>query len=153
MKLSTKSVTLSLIAAFGAWAAPACSADITVYLNQATESGVRQLATGFEKATGYKVEVSFQGGPNLNQKIVSDSPGDLASLGLDQFADYIEQGKLVAEAVAAGEVDIGIQQTNVIQPVRGSEYLGPLPQELMEYGRVGIGLLTVSRHPDAARAF
>src|ERR1700704_1156359 len=61
----------------------------------------------------------------------------------DQVKDKIKivQGKLVAEAVALGEVDIGIQQTNVIQPVRGSEYLGPLPQELMEYGRVGVGLL------------
>src|SRR5437660_417691 len=75
---SIKSVTLSLVAALGVWgAAPARSADITVYLNQATESGVRQLAAGFEKATGYKVEVSFQGGANLNQKIVSDAPGDL----------------------------------------------------------------------------
>jgi molybdate transport system substrate-binding protein len=231
MRRLRTSVMLGLIVALGAWAAgPARAADITVYLNQATESGVRQLAAGFEKATGYKVDVSFQGGAALNQKIVSDAPGDLVSLGLDQFADYIKQGKvvpgsvveyasvgngvavkagarkpdisnpetfrqamlnansightnagtgpfntrlfqklgiydqiknkikivqgkLVAEAVAAGEVEIGIQQTNVIQPVAGSVYLGPLPGELMEYGRVGVGLLTVSRHPEAAKAF
>jgi hypothetical protein len=55
--------------------------------------------------------------------------------------------------VAAGDIEIGIQQTNVIQPVAGSEYLGPLPSELMEYGRVGVGLLTVSRQPAIARAF
>src|SRR5882757_1657251 len=97
---SINSVTLSLIAVFGVWGtAPARSADITVYLNQATESGVKQLAAGFEKATGYKVDVSFQGGANLNQKIVSDAPGDLASLGLDQFADYIKQGKIVPGSV------------------------------------------------------
>jgi molybdate transport system substrate-binding protein len=232
MRRSINSVMLSLVAAFGIWdaAGPARSADLTVYLNQATESGVRQLAAGFEKATGYKVDVSFQGGANLNQRIVSDAPGDLVSLGLDQFADYIKQGKvvagsvveygsvangvavkagarkpdisnpeafksamlnassightnagtgpfntklfqklgiydhikdrikivqgrLVAEAVAAGDVEIGIQQTNVIQPVAGSQYLGPLPEELMEYGRVGIGLLTVSKNPQVATAF
>jgi len=33
----------------------------------------------------------------------------------------------VEGAVAKGEVEIGIQQTNVIQPVAGTTYLGPLP--------------------------
>jgi molybdate transport system substrate-binding protein len=56
-------------------------------------------------------------------------------------------------AVAAGDVEIGIQQTNVIQPVAGTEYLGPLPQELMEYGRFGAGLLTVSKETETAKAF
>jgi molybdate transport system substrate-binding protein len=73
----------------------------------------------------------------------------------DQIKDKIKiiEGRLVAAAVAAGDIEIGIQQTNVIQPHPGSEYLGPLPAELMEYGRVGVGLLTASKHPDEARAF
>src|SRR5713226_6174052 len=222
---------LSLVVSLGTFSAGAArAADITIFLNQATASGVRELAAGFEKATGHKVDVSFQGGPALNQKIVSGAPGDLTSLGLDQFADYIKQGKvvagsvveyarvgngvaikagapkpdistpeafkramldaksightnagtgpfntrlfqklgiydqikdkvkiiqgrLVAEAVAAGDVEIGIQQTNVIQPVAGSEYLGPLPAELMEYARVGVGLLAVSQQQEVANAF
>jgi molybdate transport system substrate-binding protein len=209
----------------------ATAAEITVYLNQATASGVRQLAAGFEQATGHKVNVSFQGGAALNEKIVSGAPGDLASLTLDQFDAYLKQGKivpgtvveyarvgngvavkagapkpdistpeafkqtmldaksightlagtgpfntrlfqrlgiydqikdkikivqggrLVAEAVAAGDVEIGIQQTNVIQPVPGSDYVGPLPAELMEYGRVGVGLLAVSQQPEVAKQF
>jgi molybdate transport system substrate-binding protein len=228
---STNLLTLSLVAALGIWvASPARSAEITIFLNQATASGVRQLAAGFEKATGHKVDVSFQGGPALDQKIVSGAPGDLTSLGLDQFDDYIKkgkvvagsvveyarvgngvavksgaskpdistpdafkramleaksightnvgtgpfnttlfqklgiydqikdkikiiQGRLVAEAVAAGDIEIGIQQTNVIQPVAGSEYLGPLPPELMEYGRFGVAVLTVSKQPEVASAF
>src|SRR5712671_1711784 len=227
-KLSTL-MTLGLLAVLGIWTQDATqSAEITVYLNQATASGVRELAAGFEKATGHKVDVSFQGGPALNQKIVSGAPGDLTSLGLDQFDDYIKQGKvvagsvveyarvgngvaikagapkpdistpeafkramldaksightnagtgpfntrlfqklgiydqikdkvkiiqgrLVAEAVAAGDVEIGIQQTNVIQPLAGTQYLGPLPPELMEYGPVGVGLLTVSKQPEVAK--
>ena len=231
MRLSTNAVMLSLVVALGiGGVCPARSTELTVFLNQATASGVRELAAGFEKATGHKVDVSFQGGPALNQKIVSGAPGDLVSLSLDQFDDYVKQGKvvagsvveyarvgngvavkagaakpdistpeafkramldaksightnagtgpfntrlfqklgiydeikdkikiiqgrLVAEAVAAGDVEIGIQQTNVIQPVAGTEYLGPLPPELMEYGRVGVGLLTASKQPEVANAF
>src|SRR5256886_1248761 len=202
MTIRTSLITLGLVAALSLSSqAPATAAEITVLLNQATESGVRELAAGFEKATGHKVNVSFQGGPALNQKI-NAGEGDLASLGLAQFDDFVKngkvvagsvveyarvgngvavkagapkpdigtpdafkramldaksightnagtgpfntrvfqklgiydqikdkikivQGRLVAEAVAAGDVEIGIQQTNVIPPVAGTEYLGP----------------------------
>jgi molybdate transport system substrate-binding protein len=231
VRLSLNAVMLSFAFAFGTCGpAPVRAAEITIFLNQATASGVRELAAGFEKTTGHKVNVSFQAGPALNQKIVSGAPGDLVSLGLEQFDDYISggkvvagsvveyarvgngvavkagapkpdistpeafkramldaksightnagtgpfntrlfrrlgiydqikdkikiiQGRLVAAAVAAGDVEIGIQQTNVIQPVAGTEYLGPLPAELMEYGRVGVGLLAVSQQREVATAF
>jgi molybdate transport system substrate-binding protein len=206
------------------------AAEITVYLNQATESGVRELAGAFEKATGHKVNVSFQAGPNLNQRINEGTSGDLTSLNMEAFDGFLKSGKvvegsvveyarigngvavktgapkpdistpeafkqamlnaksightnagtgpfntrlfqklgiydqikskitivegrLVAAAVAAGDVEIGIQQTNVIQPHPGSEYLGPLPAELMEYGRFGIGILTASKQRDVAAQF
>jgi molybdate transport system substrate-binding protein len=229
MRSKTWMAMLSLFAGLGIGGAQSVAAvELTVFLNQATESGVRELAAAFEKATGNKVEVSFQAGNALNEKINS-GPGDLASLTLDQFDDFVRrgkivagsvveyarvgngvavkagapkpdigtaealkrallaaksightnagtgpfntrlfqrlgiydqikdkikivQGRLVAAAVADGEVEIGIQQTNVIQPYPGTEYLGPLPGELMEYGRVGVGLLAASAHPDEARA-
>jgi molybdate transport system substrate-binding protein len=231
MRPSIKLAMLGLAASLGLWgSAPARSAEITIMLNQATATGVRQLAEGFEKATGNKVNVDFEVGQALYRKITSDAPADLTSLGLGQFDEFLKQGKivpgsvveygrvgngvavkagapkpdistpeafkravleaksightavgtgpfntklfqklgiydqikdkikiiegrLVAEAVAAGDVEIGIQQTNVIQPVAGSEYLGPLPPELMEYGSVGVGLLTVSKQPEVAKAF
>jgi molybdate transport system substrate-binding protein len=218
----------------GLAAVPAGAAELTIFLNQATESGVRELAVAFEKATGNKVDVSFQGGGALNQKINS-GPGDLASLGLGQFDEFVKSGKIVADSVvpyarvgngvavktgtakpdistpeafktamlnaksighsnagtgpfntrlfqklgiydqikdrikivqgrpgvaqsvaaalADGEIEIGIQQTNVIQPYPGTDYLGPLPDALMEYAPMGVGLLTASTHPDEARAF
>jgi molybdate transport system substrate-binding protein len=73
----------------------------------------------------------------------------------DQIKDKIKiiEGRPVANAVAAGDVEIGIQQTNVIQPVAGTDYVGPLPAELMEYGRFSLGVLTVSKEPEAAKAF
>jgi len=73
----------------------------------------------------------------------------------DQIKDKVKiiEGRPVATAVAAGDVEIGIQQTNVIQPVEGTQYLGPLPTELMEYGSFSIGVLTLSKEPEAAKAF
>jgi molybdate transport system substrate-binding protein len=72
----------------------------------------------------------------------------------DQIKDKIKivEGR-VAEAVAKGDVEIGLQQTNVIQPWPGADYVGPLPADLMEYGQVGVGLLTGSKQQDVARAF
>src|SRR5262245_17212953 len=75
------------------------AAEIVVYLNQATESGVRELATAFEKATGHKVNVSFQAGPNLNRVINEGTTGDLASLNMEQFDGLVKNGKVVEGSV------------------------------------------------------
>ena len=39
----------------------------------------------------------------------------------------------VAEIVAKGEAEIGLQQINVILPVAGADYVGPLPAHLQGY--------------------
>jgi hypothetical protein len=57
----------------------------------------------------------------------------------------IIQGKPLAVAVADSEVEIGIQQTNVIQSVAGTQYLGPLPPDLIEYGHLGVAVRNVCR--------
>jgi molybdate transport system substrate-binding protein len=62
-------------------------------------------------------------------------------------------GLPVAEAVAKGEVEIGLQQINVIIPVEGADYIGPLPNELQDTVRFSGGVLTVSKQKDLARAF
>lgn len=231
-RLSAFAATLSLAVALGiASAGRAHPAEITIFLNQATASGVRELGAAFEQATGHKVNVSFERGPSLNEKIVSGAPGDLVSLLISEFDNHLKSGKvvagsvveygrvfngvavkagaakpdistpeafrramldagsightlsgtgpyntrlfqrlgiyeqikdkikivqpgtLVAAAVARGDVEIGIQQANVIQPYPGTEYLGPLPPALLEYGHAGVGLLAVSRQPEVANAF
>ena len=68
---------VAALALLGAPVGATQAAEIVVYLNQATESGVKELASAFEKATGHKVTVSFQGGPNLNQKINEGTTGDV----------------------------------------------------------------------------
>jgi molybdate transport system substrate-binding protein len=65
----------------------------------------------------------------------------------------LSQGRPVATYVASGEVEIGIQQTNVIQPFPGTDYLGPLPAELMEYGHFSLGVSARSKNREAAMAF
>jgi len=62
-------------------------------------------------------------------------------------------GLPVAEAVAKGEVEIGLQQINVIIPVEGADYIGPLPSDLQDTVRFAAGVLTVSKQKDLARAF
>jgi molybdate transport system substrate-binding protein len=62
-------------------------------------------------------------------------------------------GRPVAEDVAKGLVEIGLQQINVIIPVEGADYVGPLPKELQETVKFAGGVLTVSKEPEVARAF
>ena len=223
-------VAVAALAGALCFAASAGAAEITVLSSQGCLSAVRDLAAGFEKATGNKVNVSFEAGNALNEKINANAPADLVANGIETFEGYIKGGKivpdsvaefaragngvavkagtvkrdistpeafkqamlnsasightnagtgpfntrlfqklgiydmvkgkvkiitgrLVAAAVATGDIEIGIQQTNVIQPYEGTIYLGPLPTELMEYGRFGAGLLTISKEPEVAKAF
>jgi molybdate transport system substrate-binding protein len=59
----------------------------------------------------------------------------------------------VAEIVAKGEVEIGLQQINVILPVKGADYIGPLPRELQETVKFAAATLPASKQPDVAKAF
>jgi molybdate transport system substrate-binding protein len=59
----------------------------------------------------------------------------------------------VAELVAAGEAEIGIQQIVAILPVAGAELVGPLPGELQNVIVYASGLSARSPNGGAARAF
>lgn len=61
-------------------------------------------------------------------------------------------GVPVAEIVAKGEAELGLQQINVILPVAGVDYVGPLPGDLQDYVEFAAGVLTVSKAPEAAKA-
>jgi len=222
---------VAVAAAAGAMSLSAASAaEITVLANQGALSGIKDLAAGFEQATGNKVIVDLKQGPALAQAVDTDGAADVVTNTTDQFDDLVKRGKvvagswvefaragngvavkegalkrdistqeafkqamlnsrsightnagtgpfntpmfmklgiydqvkgkvkivmgkLVAAAVADGDVEIGIQQTNVIQPYKGTIYLGPLPPALMQYGHFGAGLLKVSKEPEVAKAF
>ena len=73
----------------------------------------------------------------------------------DQVKDKVKliEGIPVAEIVAKGEVEIGMQQINAIVPVAGADYAGPLPGDLQEYLSFSVGLMTVSKEQTVARDF
>ncbi len=79
----------------------------------------------------------------------------IAQLGLVQaLADKTirTQGGPVTDYLARGDFEIGIQQSNIMVDVPGSDYVGPLPDFLNKPCQSDVGLLTASKEPDAARA-
>ena len=59
----------------------------------------------------------------------------------------------VAELVAAGEAEIGLQQIVAILPVAGAELVGPLPSELQNVIVYAAGIAAASRQPAEAGDF
>jgi molybdate transport system substrate-binding protein len=59
----------------------------------------------------------------------------------------------VAELVAAGEAEVGMQQIVAILPVQGAELVGPLPSELQNVIVYAAGIAAAAANPDAAAAF
>jgi molybdate transport system substrate-binding protein len=62
-------------------------------------------------------------------------------------------GRTVAEIVAAGEAEVGMQQIIEILPVEGAALVGPLPEELTNYVLYSAGRGTAAAKNSAARAF
>src|SRR5437016_4646118 len=97
------------------------------------------------KSIGYS-----RGGSGLISAKVMDRLGIADQLkARTKFIDGIP----VAEIVAKGEVEVGLQQINVLIPVAGADYVGPLPKELQDTVKFAAALLAVSKEPEAARAF
>ena len=61
--------------------------------------------------------------------------------------------RLVAEIVADGEAEVGMQQIVAILPVKGAELVGPLPSELQNVIVYAAGLSTGAAQSGAARTF
>jgi molybdate transport system substrate-binding protein len=57
----------------------------------------------------------------------------------------------VAELLARGEAELGLQQIVAILPVKGAELVGPLPAELQNIIVYAAGISTASRQEAAAR--
>jgi molybdate transport system substrate-binding protein len=78
----------------------------------------------------------------------------IAELGLtDELASKTtrtENGPVTAY-LARGEFEFGIQQTNIMVDVPGSDYVGPVPAPLNIPCQSNVGLLAASSEPDAAR--
>jgi molybdate transport system substrate-binding protein len=58
----------------------------------------------------------------------------------------------VTDYLARGDVEVGIQQTNIMVGVAGSDYVGPLPGAMNKPCVFSAAVVTTSKQPDAARA-
>ena len=58
----------------------------------------------------------------------------------------------VAEIVAHGEAEIGLQQISELKPVAGIDIVGPLPDELQKITVFSAGIASASKEPEAGRA-
>jgi molybdate transport system substrate-binding protein len=59
----------------------------------------------------------------------------------------------VAEFVARGEIEIGVQQIPELLPVEGTIFLGPFPEELQLHTVFSAGVSVHSQNQDAAKKF
>jgi len=59
----------------------------------------------------------------------------------------------IAECVARGEVAMAVQQISELLPVKGVQYIGPLPEELQLYTVFAAGVSTAAGDRAAAKAF
>jgi molybdate transport system substrate-binding protein len=61
-------------------------------------------------------------------------------------------GGPVTDYLARGDFEIGIQQTNIMVGVAGTDYVGPVPGVINKPCQSNVALLTGSKEPEAARA-
>jgi molybdate transport system substrate-binding protein len=73
----------------------------------------------------------------------------------DELKPKIRQtppGVAVGDLVARGEAEIGFQQVSELLPVKGIDFLGPLPPDIQQITVFSAGLHVGANEPDAARA-
>jgi molybdate transport system substrate-binding protein len=79
----------------------------------------------------------------------------IAQLGLTEALKNkttFTSGGPVTSFLARGDFEIGIQQTNIMVGVTGTDYVGPLPGALNKPCPSSVALLKTSKEPAAARA-
>ena len=82
----------------------------------------------------------------------------LAAAGIERDirakAKIYPTGGAIAEAVAAREVDMGINTVSELLSAPGAELVGPVPADFMQFSGTSSAVLAIDApHPDAARAF
>jgi molybdate transport system substrate-binding protein len=93
---------------------------------------------------------------------VSSGPSGVYLAGLFQrwgIADQIKpklvqvpSGMAVGDVVARGDAEVGFQQVSELLPIKGIDFVGPLPADIQEMTVFSAGLHTAAGAPDAAKA-
>ena len=64
----------------------------------------------------------------------------------------VPSGMAVGDVVARGDAEIGFQQVSELLPIKGIDFVGPLPADIQEMTVFSAGLHTAASAPDAAKA-
>lgn len=94
------------LALLGGGAGGAQAAEITVVGGMGVISGIRDLAAGFEKATGHKVNAVFA--RNVMETVNSGAPADIVALNPPVIDGLIKSGKIVGPRVDFARAGIGV---------------------------------------------
>jgi molybdate transport system substrate-binding protein len=73
----------------------------------------------------------------------------------DAIRDKVKVSKVgqpVGNLIASGEAEIGFQQVSELLPVKGIEFLGPLPASIQQITTFSGGLFAAAKQPEAAKA-
>jgi molybdate transport system substrate-binding protein len=87
-------------------AQPAQTAEIVVLGSQGNISGIRDLAAGFERASGHKVVASQE--RNVMQKVNANAPADVVAANPPVIDNLIKEGKVVGRRVDFARAGIGV---------------------------------------------
>jgi len=87
-------------------AQPAQTAEIVVLGSQGNISGIRDLAAGFERASGNKVTASQE--RNVMEKVNTNAPADVVTGNPPVIDDLISKGKVVGRRVDFARAGIGV---------------------------------------------
>ncbi len=102
VKWGALAVCLALLGGAGG----AQAAEITVVGGMGVISGIRDLAAGFEKATGNKVNAVFA--RNVMETVDSGAPADIVALNPPVIDGLIKSGKIVGPRVDFARAGIGV---------------------------------------------
>ena len=100
-------ITASVAAlGFALWQQPAQAAEIVALGSQGNISGIRDLAAGFERASGHKVIASQE--RNVMEKVNSNAPADVVAANPPVIDNLIKEGKVVGRRVDFARAGIGV---------------------------------------------
>ena len=95
--------------AFASPARVAGAAEIKVLSGTGSRAVVEELARQFERASGHKLTIRFEGNAELKRKIEAGETFDVAILNPPVIDDLIKQGKVVAQTRAdIGRAGVGV---------------------------------------------
>ena len=100
-------ITASVAAlGFALWQQPAQAAEIVALGSQGNISGIRDLAVGFERASGHKVIASQE--RSVMEKVNSNAPADVVAANPPVIDNLIKEGKVVGRRVDFARAGIGV---------------------------------------------